>query len=105
MVCEYFRFYLVLVWQIVLFRHPDKTKDPTANSKFVEIKQAYELLSDADRRFKYDQKGITEDDFYNRQEYARYQGNPFEELFVQHGHFNFQENDISFFHKYSVTAR
>lgn len=85
--------------------HPDKSADPSAQTRFVEIKQAYELLSDPDRRFKYDQKGITEEQLHNR-EYYHYTPTPtpFEELF-QNGHFNFQENDITFFHKLSITTR
>lgn len=83
--------------------HPDKSADPTAEAKFVQIKQAYELLSDPDRRLLYDQKGITEEK--DRPEHAPFQSHPFEDLFVQHGHFNFQENDITFFHKLSITTR
>lgn len=69
------------------------------------MKQAYELLSDSERRKKYDDKGITEDDSYLKQEYKPFH-NPFDELFGQHGaHFNFQENDITFFYKLSITTR
>lgn len=86
--------------------HPDKNVDPNAESRFVEIKQAYELLSDPDRRRKYDNHGITEEDVNQHQEYTRFQGHPFEEFFSEHGHhFNFQENDITFFHKLSITTR
>ncbi|KAJ8910877.1 hypothetical protein NQ315_000508 [Exocentrus adspersus] len=87
--------------------HPDKTTDQNAGERFVEISQAYELLSDPDRRKRYDDKGITEDDFYNRPEHPSFHnGNPFEDFFAYHGaHFNFQENDITFFHKLSVTTR
>ena len=41
--------------------HPDKSTDPEAQAKFVEINQAYELLSDPDRRRLYDNQGVTED--------------------------------------------
>jgi DnaJ family protein C protein 16 len=41
--------------------HPDKNSDPKAQDKFVEINAAYELLSDAERRQKYDTHGITDD--------------------------------------------
>lgn len=90
-----------------LSRHPDKTRDQNAAERFVEINQAYELLSDTDRRKRYDDKGITEDDFYNKPEHPPFHtGNPFEDLFANHGaHFNFQENDITFFHKLSITTR
>lgn len=90
-----------------IFRHPDKSTDPKAEERFVEIKLAYELLSDVERRKKYDDKGITEDDFYKKPEHPPFQtSHPFEDLFAQHGaHFNFQENDITFFHKLSITTR
>ncbi|XP_057651813.1 dnaJ homolog subfamily C member 16 isoform X1 [Diorhabda carinulata] len=93
--------------QLVKEWHPDKSNDPNAEEKFVEIKQSYEILSDPDRRKRYDIHGITEDDFYKRPEYAPLHTNhPFEDLFAQHGaHFNFQENDITFFHKLSITTR
>ena len=41
--------------------HPDKNPDENAESKFVEINRAYELLSDPERRKEYDNYGITED--------------------------------------------
>lgn len=87
--------------------HPDKSSDPSAESKFVEIKQSYELLSDVERRYNYDQKGITEENVNARAEYHQYHApNPFEELFAQHGgRFNFQDSDITFFHKLSITIR
>lgn len=90
------------------FRHPDKTDDPSAGQRFVEIKQAYELLSDPYRRQKYDDKGITEDDFNTRPEYPSFHtNNPFDDIFSQSGgaHFNFQENDITFFHKLSISTK
>ncbi|KAL1492094.1 hypothetical protein ABEB36_012587 [Hypothenemus hampei] len=93
--------------QLVKEWHPDKSKSPEAEERFVEIKQAYELLSDPDRRNLYDNKGITEDDYYkkpDRQSYFTH--SPLDEMFGPHGaHFNFQENDITFFHKLSITTR
>jgi DnaJ family protein B protein 4 len=39
--------------------HPDKNKDnPQASEKFKEVSQAYEILSDADKRKTYDQFGL-----------------------------------------------
>ncbi|KAJ3273357.1 DnaJ- protein scj1 [Terramyces sp. JEL0728] len=37
--------------------HPDKNKDPAANEKFVELAEAYEVLSDDEKRRIYDQYG------------------------------------------------
>jgi len=34
--------------------HPDKTKDPDAESKMAEINKAYEILSDQEKRERYD---------------------------------------------------
>ncbi|CAH1156022.1 unnamed protein product [Phaedon cochleariae] len=92
--------------QLVKEWHPDKSNSPDAEERFVEIKLAYELLSDPDRRKRYDDKGITEDDFYKRPSHPSFHANnPFEDLFAHGAHFNFQENDITFFHKLSITTR
>lgn len=84
--------------------HPDKTNDPEAQNKFVQIKQAYELLSDSERRAKFDQTGITDDTYKERFDYSRFHVNPFDDI-LHHAYFNFQENDISFFHRLSITSR
>ncbi|KAI8435371.1 hypothetical protein MSG28_003690 [Choristoneura fumiferana] len=55
--------------------HPDKNLHPNAESRFVEIKQAYELLSDTERRQAYDQYGITNEDehlYKQRHDYSTY---------------------------------
>lgn len=38
--------------------HPDKNKDPEAENKFKEITEAYSVLSDNEKKQKYDQYGI-----------------------------------------------
>ncbi|RVE54952.1 hypothetical protein evm_000319 [Chilo suppressalis] len=89
--------------------HPDKNEDPNAESRFVEIKQAYELLSDTERRQAYDLYGITNEDnhMYKQRhdysQYARFSNDPFEEFFGTH--FRTQDQDITLFHKLSVTSR
>ncbi|CAG9095554.1 unnamed protein product [Plutella xylostella] len=89
--------------------HPDKSGDPNAESRFVEIKQAYELLSDTERRHAYDLYGITNEDDHmykprhDYSEYARFSNDPFEEFISRH--FRTQDQDITLFHKLSVTSR
>lgn len=88
--------------------HPDKSDHPEAETKFVEIKQAYELLSDTERRQAYDLYGITNEDahmYKERPDYSNYGRfpDPFEQFF---GHnFNFHDQDISLFHKLSITSK
>lgn len=88
--------------------HPDKSDHPEAETKFVEIKQAYELLSDTERRKAYDLYGITNEDahlYKERPDYSSYGRfpDPFEQFF---GHnFNFHDQDISLFHRLSITSK
>lgn len=89
-----------------VLRHPDKSKHPEAEAKFIEIKQAFELLSDSERRKAFDLHGITNEDYGKRSDYSnygRFAQDPFEEFFGHRGHF--QEQDISLFHKLSITTK
>ncbi len=43
--------------QLALKWHPDRNKTPEAEAKFKEINEAYEILSDAEKRQAYDQFG------------------------------------------------
>merc|ERR1712198_729133 len=43
--------------KLALKYHPDKNKDPGAEEKFKEISEAYEVLSDKEKRSTYDQYG------------------------------------------------
>ncbi|KAJ3039673.1 hypothetical protein HDV00_012017 [Rhizophlyctis rosea] len=44
-------------YQLAKQYHPDTNKDPTAKEKFIEIQEAYDILSDDEKRAKYDQFG------------------------------------------------
>lgn len=43
--------------QLSLKYHPDKNKEPEAEEKFVEVAEAYTVLSNADQRARYDAMG------------------------------------------------
>ncbi|EFN79950.1 dnaJ homolog subfamily C member 16 [Harpegnathos saltator] len=88
--------------------HPDKTDHPMAEDKFVEITKAYELLTDPERRRKFDNFGITSEDGVSRQRRDSKQYNvrdPLEELFSGNFQFHYQKRDITLFHKMSITYR
>lgn len=91
--------------------HPDKNKETDAESKFIEINKAYELLSDPERKRLFDRSGVTEDtpNFRHYPDYSqfrRFEGDPFEHIFRQDG-FNFQYkfSQGSFYHKHTITAK
>jgi len=54
--------------------HPDVNKDPKAEEKFKEINAAYEVLSDKEKRAKYDQFGDSMFGGQNFHDFARGQG-------------------------------
>jgi curved DNA-binding protein len=54
--------------------HPDVNKDPEAEEKFKEINAAYEVLSDKEKRAKYDQFGDSMFGGQNFHDFARGQG-------------------------------
>ncbi|TMB60398.1 MAG: hypothetical protein E6J51_13005 [Chloroflexi bacterium] len=51
--------------------HPDVNKDPKATDRFKLINEAYEVLSDAKKRTKYDQMGADWERIEREQEFAR----------------------------------
>ncbi|PNF40918.1 hypothetical protein B7P43_G14976 [Cryptotermes secundus] len=92
--------------------HPDKNNDPAAENRFVEINQAYELLTDPERKKHFDTFGIVVEEspqLRKKRDYNQYQRfDPLEELFgTQTGgyKFRFQDRDITLFHKLRVTTR
>ncbi|MFH0710882.1 MAG: J domain-containing protein [Pseudomonadota bacterium] len=54
--------------------HPDVNKDPAAEEKFKEINAAYEVLSDKEKRAKYDQYGDSMFGGQNFHDFSRAQG-------------------------------
>uniref|UniRef100_H2Z9J1 J domain-containing protein n=1 Tax=Ciona savignyi TaxID=51511 RepID=H2Z9J1_CIOSA len=47
--------------QLVKEWHPDKNNAKDAQDKFIQIQQAYEILSNEEKRSQYDQQGFTDD--------------------------------------------
>lgn len=83
--------------------HPDKNDDPSAPDKFMEITQAYELLTDPDRKKKFDNFGRVNVDERPRPEYEKkYEG--FDEV-LGGFRFKFNDRDITIFHKLTVSTR
>lgn len=88
--------------------HPDKTDHPMAEDKFVEITKAYELLTDPERRRKFDNHGITEEGIpRKRRDNSHFNVlDPLEELFTNNfKQFHYQTRDITLFHKMSISYR
>lgn len=84
--------------------HPDKNNDPGAEDKFVEITQAYELLSDPERRKQYDNFGRIIEETRPRPDYRRF--DPMDDLFAGTGfRFRYPDRDITLFHKLSISTR
>nr|SVE75054.1 EOG090X049L [Daphnia dolichocephala] len=87
--------------------HPDKNKNENAETKFVEVNKAYELLSDPVRRKLFDQKGVV-DDSLNRQMHNSNTGfGDGASFFSDHGGFRFQfkMSEMTAFHQYRITMR
>lgn len=95
--------------KLVVEWHPDKNNDPAAQGKFLQLTEAYNILSDSERRKQYDIFGTT-DSFSGHESASRkfhnHMYNPFDEVFSSEGfNFPFEEHDISLFHKLSITHR
>jgi len=98
--------------RLVKERHPDRSDAPDANDRFVDLTNAYNILSDPQRKLNYDNYGITEDapNFNKKHDYAQYNrfGDPFDhlrDLFgSEFGKFR-TGRDQNIFHKQSVTYK
>ena len=60
LVCDNWMIVISRVCKHICCRHPDKNSSPEANEKFIQINEAYEVLSDKGRRHNYDH-GQTQD--------------------------------------------
>lgn len=81
--------------------HPDKNKHEDAQSKFVDINKAYEILSDPTRRKMFDQRGFVDE---GQPTADHFTGQP---SFTHNGGFKFQFKmpEMSFFYQQSITLR
>ncbi|RDD44077.1 DnaJ-like protein subfamily C member 16 [Trichoplax sp. H2] len=77
--------------KLALQWHPDKNEDPHAQNKFIEIKNAYEILSDKEKRAEFDRFGYVRDDGSARHE--RGQRNPFHQFAMNDDIFSFMFQD------------
>lgn len=80
--------------------HPDKNKSPDAEAKFQEIAEAYEILSDENKRREYDQLG--HEAFTNGGGGRGGSGSPFHQSF----NFNFDLfKDFDFFDSHNTRSK
>ena len=97
--------------------HPDKNDSPNAQNKFIEINAAYEILSDTEKRRRYDNHGVVDDQpgprgggGFGHPFRSRFHESPFDSFFDDDffghgfgggGHRN---SDPGLYHKQSITA-
>ncbi|OGD83306.1 hypothetical protein A2572_03545 [Candidatus Collierbacteria bacterium RIFOXYD1_FULL_40_9] len=78
--------------KLALKWHPDRNKEKDATEKFKEVNEAYEVLSNKDKRAKYDQFGHAAfggGTGYNP--FGQQSGNPFASYYSSGGNINFED--------------
>ncbi|RUS80056.1 hypothetical protein EGW08_012173, partial [Elysia chlorotica] len=84
--------------------HPDKNKDPEATDKFTKINEAYETLSDPEKRADYDRFGYTSAQD-QRQRRAPQGFRSFDGFFDGFGPFGFGGREAASMDKFLVTLQ
>ena len=78
-------------YKLALKYHPDKNKDNNAEEKFKEISEAYEILSDENKRLSYDNNNLNINTFSNANDI-------FNKVFQNH---NFNININNMFNRFN----
>ncbi len=67
--------------QLAREHHPDVTQDPRADERFKEINEAYQVLSDPERRARYDRTGRVPSGGISPGDFPPFGGTPFDDIF------------------------
>nr|XP_026694432.1 dnaJ homolog subfamily C member 16-like [Ciona intestinalis] len=78
--------------QLVKEWHPDKNSSPNAQEKFIEVQQAYEILSNEEKRQQFDEHGHTNE---ATQQWTQPRNTRFSDFFREDFYFNFEQDGSS----------